>query len=105
MFHQRIYSYKILKNNQIMFNKRLNNFEDVEFLAKCLKYSNSLIGVDYDLYTHKIYPPGSSETYSSNRSIKSHLGFLPAIDVMAEALIRLIQKIFKKQKNLQGYKY
>ena len=95
----KIFSTKYLKNNQIVFNKRLQNFEDVEFLAKCLKYSDSLIGVDYDLYTHKIYQPGNSETYSSTRSIKTHLGFLTAIDIMAEALVALIQKESTKSRN------
>ena len=96
----KIYSAKYLKNNQIIFNKRLHNFEDVEFIAKCLKYSNSIIGVDYDLYTHKIYHPGNSETYSSKRSIKTHLGFLTAIDIMAEALVVLIQKESSKSRKI-----
>ena len=96
----KIYSTKYLRNHQILFNEGLQNFEDVEFLAKCLKKSNFVMGVNFDLYTHKIYLPGNSETYSSTRSIQSHLGFLAAIDLMAECLIELIKQESFKNKNI-----
>ena len=96
----KIYSTKYLKNQKILFNKNLQNFEDVEFLAKCLKNFNSIMGVNFDLYTHKLHSPGNSETYSSKRSIKSHLGFLIAVDQIAESLIALINQESFKSKNI-----
>ena len=49
------------------------------------------MGVEFDLYSHNIFSH-NSETYSGRRSIKSHLGFLTAVDLMGECLIELIKR-------------
>ncbi len=91
----KVFSVTFLQNNYLKFDTSLFNFEDVDFLAKCVRNTDLCVGLPLDLYVHNLSKPGYSETWSSQRSLISHLGYLTAVDSMALSLETIRNKILE----------
>jgi CDP-glycerol glycerophosphotransferase len=78
----KLYRRDFLVREKIMFDSRLKNFEDVDFIAQILFCSPSVANIGIPFYSHVVHAPGLSETCNMSRSLYSHFGFLQSTNKM-----------------------
>jgi len=85
---------KFLRNNRCLFNTGLNNFEDVDFVAKVMGFAEQVWMSDIYFYSHHAKSLGTSETCNNSRSLVSHTGYIEA----AESVLRTRNKFINDLK-------
>ena len=89
----KIFNVKFLHSKNICFVESLSNYEDVEFLGSVLCEFPRSIQINSCFYQYINYSLGSTESYSSLRSISTHTGYLRSIPKMVCALGILENKL------------
>jgi len=86
----KIYSLKFLDSYRIRFESGQSNYEDVDFVVRCLGFSPKGLVVNESFYSYMNYKLGATESYSSKRPILSHLGYLKSVHSAQKAWLDLV---------------
>lgn len=75
----RLFKTSIIKEKNINFNNKLQNFEDVAFNFDYLKNVKNLYFTKDVIYNHRVYDNFSSETFNIGKNPKRLFGYLEAL--------------------------
>ena len=62
-----IYSYEMIKNNDIVFHESLKRFDDLPFKVETLMCSKSVVSIDEPLYFYRMNRPGQDVSANDER--------------------------------------